>query len=126
MAKHRSINVLGEELKACSTMPMTGFFRDGCCNTSDQDQGCHTVCSIMTDDFLAFSRAQGNDLITPIPAHGFPGLNAGDRWCLCATRWVEAYQAGCAPRVVLEATHERTLQYVALDVLRSHSAARSH
>ncbi|MEM7054103.1 MAG: DUF2237 domain-containing protein [Pseudomonadota bacterium] len=126
MSKNRSINVLGGELKSCSNKPVTGFFRDGCCNTSDNDRGCHTVCSVMTDEFLEFSRTQGNDLMTPMPASGFPGLKTGDQWCLCASRWVEAYKADCAPRVVLDATHEKTLQYVALDILRSHSAASSH
>ena len=126
MQKNRSINVLGEPLLACSNDPVTGFFRDGCCNTADEDHGCHTVCSIMTDEFLEFSRSRGNDLTTPMPAWGFPGLKAGDQWCLCAARWAEAYEAGCAPRVVLEATHEKTLQHVSLDVLRSHSASRLH
>lgn len=126
MIKQSSINVLGDELEVCSNDPKTGFFRDGCCNTSPDDLGCHTVCSVMTEAFLNFSRDQGNDLLTPMPAYGFPGLQPGDRWCLCASRWVEAMKAGCAPRVVLEATHERTLQYVSLDVLRAHSATRSH
>lgn len=126
MKKENSINVLGDELQVCSDSPKTGFFRDGCCNTSSDDVGCHTVCSVMTEEFLEYSRDQGNDLITPMPAYGFPGLKPGDRWCLCASRWVEAMQAGCAPRVVLEATHEKTLQYVSLDALRAHSATQLH
>lgn len=126
MIKDSSISVLGNELQACSNDPKTGFFRDGCCNTAPDDVGCHTVCSVMTEEFLTFSRDQGNDLLTPMPAYGFPGLKPGDRWCLCASRWVEAMKAGCAPRVVLEATHEKTLQYVSLDVLRAHSATQSH
>ena len=102
-------NVLGERLESCSTNPLTGFFRDGCCNTSPQDRGSHTVCAIVTEDFLAFSKACGNDLSTPMPAYGFPGLKPGDRWCLCAPRWREAHEAGKAPRVILRATHEGAL-----------------
>ena len=102
-------NVLGEALESCSTNPLTGFFRDGCCNTSPQDRGSHTVCALVTEDFLAFSKARGNDLSTPMPAYGFPGLQPGDRWCLCAPRWQEAFEAGKAPRVVLRATHEGAL-----------------
>ena len=114
-------NVLGTELKPCSTKPLTGFFRDGCCNTVREDFGAHTVCAEMTDRFLAYTKQQGNDLSTPRPEYGFPGLKPGDRWCVCASRWVEAVQAGCAPRVVLEATHERTLQYATLADLRQHA-----
>ena len=111
-------NVLGGELKSCSEQPMTGFFRDGCCNTGPHDTGAHTVCAELTAEFLQFSKDAGNDLSTPRPEFEFPGLNPGDRWCLCAARWVEAFEAGAAPRVVLEATHERTLDYVPLATLR--------
>lgn len=114
-------NVLGTELKPCSRRPMTGFFRDGCCNTSDDDLGAHTVCAVMTADFLAFSKDAGNDLSTPRPEYGFPGLSPGDRWCLCASRWVQALEEGKAPRVVLEATHERTLEFVDLAALQRHA-----
>jgi uncharacterized protein len=103
-------NVLGEPLSTCSTSPMTGFYRDGCCSTGPEDIGVHTVCCEVTDDFLAFSKGQGNDLSTPRPEFGFPGLVPGDRWCLCAARWQEAFEAGVAPRVVIQATHERTLE----------------
>ncbi len=111
-------NVFGEPLATCSNSPLTGFFRDGCCNTGPEDYGSHTVCTIMTDDFLAFSKAAGNDLSTPAPEYGFPGLKAGDRWCLCAARWRQALEAGMAPRVVLSATHERVLEVVALRDLK--------
>jgi hypothetical protein len=111
-------NVLGGELKSCSEQPLTGFLRDGCCNTTSDDHGAHTVCAEMTAQFLAFSQQAGNDLSTPRPEFAFPGLRPGDRWCLCASRWVEAHEAGKAPRVVLEATHERTLDYVPLAVLK--------
>lgn len=121
-----SINVLGERLADCSRDPVTGFFRDGCCNTSDEDHGSHTVCAVMTTEFLEFSRSRGNDLSTPRPEFGFPGLKAGDQWCLCAARWREAFQAGCAPRVVLEATHQAALQYVSLDQLRAHAQRHLH
>jgi uncharacterized protein (DUF2237 family) len=114
-----SRNVLGNKLVPCSTQPRTGYFRDGCCNTSDDDFGVHTVCAEVTADFLAFSKQSGNDLSTPRPEYGFPGLKPGDRWCLCASRWVEAMEAGCAPRVVLESTHERTLAFVALPALQA-------
>lgn len=114
-------NVLGGELQDCSNRPVTGFFRDGCCNTSDEDAGSHTVCAVMTDDFLAFSKAQGNDLSTPVPEYGFPGLKAGDRWCLCAPRWEEAFLVGKAPKVYLGATHEGALEYVSLDELKAHA-----
>jgi uncharacterized protein (DUF2237 family) len=111
-------NVLGGELKSCSEQPLTGFFRDGCCNTGPHDTGAHTVCAELTAEFLQFSKNAGNDLSTPRPEYEFPGLNPGDRWCLCAARWVEAFEAGAAPRVVLESTHERTLEYVPLATLR--------
>lgn len=114
-------NVLGGLLGACSERPMTGFFRDGCCNTSDEDVGSHTVCVVMTAEFLAFSKARGNDLSTPRPEFGFPGLQPGDRWCLCAARWREALQAGMAPRVVLNSTNEASLLVVGLDDLKRHA-----
>ena len=117
-----SRNVLGGILDICSINPMTGFFRNGCCDTSDEDMGSHTVCAVMTDDFLAFSKAAGNDLSTPVPAYGFAGLKPGDRWCVCATRWQEALEAGMAPPVVLAATHEAALTVVSLDDLRAHAA----
>ena len=115
-------NVLGTELLSCSTDPLTGFYRDGCCNTGGDDVGVHTVCAVMTDEFLEFSRAMGNDLSTPMPQFGFAGLRDGDRWCLCAPRWQEAFEAGRAPRVVLEATHVQTLEWCRLDDLKSHAA----
>ncbi|MEF8750696.1 MAG: DUF2237 domain-containing protein [Candidatus Accumulibacter necessarius] len=114
-------NVLGGLLGSCSEKPMTGFFRDGCCNTGSEDFGSHTVCVLLTDDFLEFSKARGNDLSTPRPEFGFPGLNAGDRWCLCAARWREAFQAGKAPRVVLNSTNEACLLIVELDDLKRHA-----
>ncbi|MBI2307677.1 MAG: DUF2237 domain-containing protein [Rhodocyclales bacterium] len=114
-------NVLGGPLGTCSERPMTGFFRDGCCNTSDEDVGRHTVCVVMTAEFLAFSKARGNDLSTPHPEFDFPGLQPGDRWCLCAARWREAWQAGAAPRVVLNATNEATLEIVSLDDLKPYA-----
>lgn len=114
-------NVLGKELVPCSLDPVTGFFRNGCCETGPHDVGMHTVCAVMTDDFLAFSKAVGNDLSTPRPDLGFPGLRAGDRWCLCAPRWKEALDAGAAPKVVLESTHEETLAIVPLGVLKDYA-----
>jgi uncharacterized protein (DUF2237 family) len=116
-----SINVLGGPLLPCSTKPLTGFFRDGCCNTSREDRGLHTVCTVMTAEFLAFSKAAGNDLSTPMPDYGFAGLKPGDRWCLCAARWKEALDAGAAPNVVLEATHAVTLQVVSLTELKKYA-----
>jgi uncharacterized protein (DUF2237 family) len=116
-----SLNVLGEPLKPCSFDPVTGFFRDGCCNTGPEDRGRHTVCARMTAEFLAFSRARGNDLSTPRPELGFPGLQPGDRWCLCAARWVEALEAGAAPKVVLASTHLSVLRLVPLEVLQAHA-----
>jgi uncharacterized protein (DUF2237 family) len=114
----RSVNVFGEELVGCSDRPLTGFFRDGCCNTSDADSGSHTVCVEVTREFLEFSRFRGNDLSTPQPEFQFPGLKPGDRWCLCAARWLEAQQSGMAPRVVLKGTHERALEVVPFDLLK--------
>ena len=111
-------NVFGEPLAVCSNNPLTGFFRDGCCNTGPQDFGSHTVCVVMTEEFLTFSKAAGNDLSTPAPGYAFPGLKAGDRWCLCAARWQQAFESGMAPRVVLAATHERALEIVALKDLK--------
>jgi uncharacterized protein len=111
-------NVLGESLEDCSTRPMTGFFRNGCCDTSAQDVGSHTVCAVMTAGFLEYSKSRGNDLSTPVPEYGFAGLKPGDRWCLCAPRWQEALQAGQAPRVVLRASHEGALQHCTLDDLK--------
>lgn len=110
-------NVFGENLMTCSTEPMTGYYRNGCCETGEDDFGTHTVCAVMTKEFLEFSLSRGNDLITPRPEYAFPGLKPGDKWCLCASRWVEAYREGVAPKVILEATHEKTLQYVPLDEL---------
>ncbi len=117
-----SLSVLGQPLAPCSTAPMTGFWRDGCCNTGPQDHGRHVVCAKMTARFLEFSFAKGNDLVTPRPEFGFPGLQPGDRWCLCLSRWVEAHQAGCAPEVVLEATHAAALELVDLATLKAHAA----
>jgi uncharacterized protein (DUF2237 family) len=116
-------NVLGGQLEPCSTDPMTGFYRDGCCNTGVDDLGVHTVCARVTAAFLEFSRSRGNDLSTPGP--GFPGLRPGDRWCLCAPRWQEALEEGMAPEVVLEATHAATLEWVSLEDLRRHAAGGS-
>jgi hypothetical protein len=113
-----ALNVLGERLELCSLKPMTGFYRDGCCDTGKEDVGSHTVCAVMTAEFLAFSRSAGNDLSTPVPALGFPGLKPGDRWCLCAPRWQEAFEAGHAPRVVLRATHADALNYCSLADLK--------
>jgi uncharacterized protein len=110
-------NVFGEKLINCSTEPLTGFYRNGCCETGPDDLGTHTVCAVMTREFLEFSLGRGNDLITPRPEYAFPGLVPGDRWCLCASRWVEAYKAGVAPKLVLEASHEKTLDYVSLGEL---------
>ncbi len=117
----RSLNVLGGELQLCSAKPVTGFFRNGCCDTSRLDVGSHTVCVVMTAEFLAFSKAQGNDLSTPQPDYGFPGLKPGDRWCLCAPRWQEAFEEGKAPRVVLRATEASALAYCSLAELKRHA-----
>lgn len=114
-------NVLGGTLIACSTDPMTGFYRDGCCNTGPEDAGSHTVCCVVTASFLAFSKSRGNDLSTPRPEWGFPGLKPGDRWCLCAVRWQEAFEADRAPGVVLEATNERALEIVDPEALLAHA-----
>jgi uncharacterized protein (DUF2237 family) len=116
-------NVLGGPLLACSYAPLTGFFRDGCCRTGAADLGTHVVCAKVTAAFLDFSRDRGNDLVTPRPEYRFAGLAPGDRWCLCATRWLEALEAGVAPPVVLESTHARVLDFVELDVLKRHAYA---
>ena len=113
-------NVLGSELSDCSMDPLTGFFRNGCCNTDERDVGTHTVCAIITDAFLEFSKRQGNDLTTPRPEFNFKGLKDGDSWCLCALRWREANDAGCAPRVKLTATNIKTLDYIELEILKQH------
>lgn len=115
------LNVLGGPLLPCSDRPLTGFFRDGCCNTSDEDVGSHTVCVVLTDAFLAYSKAQGNDLSTPRPEFDFPGLQAGQRWCLCAARWLQAYQAGMAPKVSLNATNQMALELIPLEWLKLHA-----
>lgn len=114
-------NVLGTELRACSHDPETGFYRNGYCTTGPEDRGSHVVCAVMTETFLDFTKARGNDLSTPRPAYNFPGLNPGDRWCLCAARWREAYEEGCAPPVVLEATHPAVLDVVDLEALQAHA-----
>ncbi|MGS4946250.1 DUF2237 family protein [Meridianimarinicoccus sp. RP-17] len=125
MSKLPSINVNGDPLQPCSTAPMTGFFRNGCCDTGPADRGSHTVCAIMTAEFLAFSKYVGNDLSTPRPEFGFPGLKPGDRWCLCAGRFLQAHDDGCAPEVNLEATHERALDIVPLSVLTQYARTDS-
>jgi uncharacterized protein len=117
------VNVVGGELLPCSTQPLTGFYRNGCCSTGPDDLGSHTVCVIVTADFLEFSRLAGNDLSTPHPEHGFEGLKPGDRWCLCASRWLEAHHAGHAPEVVLGATHERALEIVPIELLTARAAS---
>ena len=114
-------NVLGEPLATCGEDPPTGFYRDGCCNTGPTDLGAHVVCARVTADFLAYTRDRGNDLSSPVPAAGFPGLRTGDRWCLCAARWREAMEAGVAPKVVLRATHEAALEHVELADLKRHA-----
>jgi len=121
----RARNVLQTELQSCSTDPVTGFFRDGCCNTGPEDLGLHLVCIVATDEFLEFSRKVGNDLSTPVPEYQFPGLREGDRWCLCVQRWKEALDAGCAPQVVLEATHMSSVEFVDLEDLQAHAVDRA-
>ncbi|EPX87513.1 Uncharacterized protein putative in bacteria [Rubellimicrobium thermophilum DSM 16684] len=121
MEPEESINVLGGPLEPCSLRPLTGFFRNGSCDTCPQDRGSHTVCAVMTAEFLAFSKYVGNDLSTPRPDLRFPGLKPGDRWCLCAGRFLQAHDEGCAPRVRLAATHIRALDIVPLEVLRAHA-----
>jgi uncharacterized protein (DUF2237 family) len=118
-------NVLGEPLVPCSFDPLTGFFRDGCCKTGVDDVGTHVICAIMTEDFLAFSADRGNDLSTPIPEYGFPGLQDGDQWCLCALRWKEAYLAGAAPKIVLESTDHHALDIIPLEILQRFAYTKS-
>jgi hypothetical protein len=120
MSNHR--NVFGEPLEECSLSPLTGFMRTGCCETGPDDLGSHTVCARVTAEFLDYSRSRGNDLMTPLPPFDFPGLKPGDRWCLCAARWQDALDAGCAPRVVLRATHERALEVCDIADLKRHAA----
>ena len=122
MQKVDAVNVLGGALAPCSSDPLTGFFRDGACNTCAEDRGSHTVCAHVTAEFLAFSKYVGNDLSTPRPEFGFPGLKPGDQWCLCAGRFLQAHQEGCAPQVRLEATHAQALDIVPLDVLKAKAA----
>jgi uncharacterized protein (DUF2237 family) len=122
ISKDTSLNILGETLESCSTAPMTGFFRDGTCNTCAEDTGSHTVCAVMTAEFLAFSKYLGNDLSTPRPEFAFPGLRPGDRWCLCAGRFLQAAEEGVAPRINLAATHRRALEIVPLALLMEHAA----
>ncbi|MAW50589.1 MAG: DUF2237 family protein [Candidatus Marivariicella sp.] len=110
-------NIFGEPLQSCCSKPMTGYFRDGLCRTISDDTGTHTVCAIMTKDFLEFSALKGNDLITPMPYYQFPGLKEGDKWCLCVSRWIEAEKEGKAPKLILEATHEKTLEYTSIETL---------
>ena len=117
------LNVLGTALRSCSTDPVTGFFRDGACRTCEEDEGSHTVCAEMSAGFLAFSKQRGNDLSTPMPEYGFPGLQPGDRWCVCAGRWLEAERAGCAPPVSLMATDAGALQIIPLEILKRHATA---
>jgi uncharacterized protein (DUF2237 family) len=119
--QNRQVNVFGDPLADCSHSPKTGWFRSGCCETDASDVGSHTVCAVMTEEFLEFSRSRGNDLSTPRPEFGFPGLKPGGRWCLCAARWQEAFESGCAPKVTLKATHRRALQVVTLADLKTHA-----
>lgn len=121
MAREPDTNVVGGSLLPCSNDPLTGFYRDGCCATGPEDSGSHTVCAVMTAEFLAFSAQAGNDLSTPGPQWGFPGLSPGDRWCVCAGRWLEAFDAGCAPRVLLAATHARAVEVIPIDALIAHA-----
>ncbi|MDX2303109.1 MAG: DUF2237 domain-containing protein [Microscillaceae bacterium] len=114
-------NVFGQPLEPCSLSPLTGFYRDGCCNTDEYDRGSHVICAQVTQEFLEFSLSKGNDLIKPLLIYNFPGLKPGDRWCLCALRWREALEAGLAPPVILESTHEAALQYVSLEDLQAHA-----
>ncbi|WP_218153329.1 DUF2237 family protein [Methylophaga sulfidovorans] len=117
-----SLNVFGEKLESCSEDPLTGFYRDGCCNTSDVDYGQHTVCVQVSQAFLEYSRFRGNDLTTPVKEFGFPGLKPGDRWCLCAQRWLEAYEHDMAPKIHLAATHQRATEVIPLEVLKEYAA----
>ena len=121
MTKEVQLNVFHEPIEDCGFDPLTGFFRSGCCETSNEDIGNHTVCALMSQEFLEFSFNRGNDLINPVPEFNFPGLKAGDRWCLCANRWVEAYEANCAPKIYLTKTHINTLKLVNLAILREYA-----
>ena len=125
MSVNSAFNVLGTPLQACSFDPLTGYFRDGCCNTAEHDTGSHVICARVTDEFLSFSMKVGNVLSTPRPEYRFKGLKAGDRWCVCALRWREALLAGVAPPVVLECTHQRALSYVKLEQLQAHAYKRT-
>lgn len=118
---NQQFNIFGQPLIPCSAEPLTGYFRDGCCNTDDTDIGMHTVCIVATDEFLEYSKAVGNDLSTPMPEYAFPGVRPGEHWCLCAKRFLQAYEAGFAPKVVLEATNEKTLDVVSMDILIEHA-----
>ena len=117
----KTVNVLGTELVPCSYDPLTGYYRDGCCNTDATDHGTHVICAKVTQEFLDYSLKRGNDLITPMPQYRFAGLKAGDRWCLCAMRWKEALEAGVAPQVILESTHAKALEYLSLEQLQAHA-----
>ena len=121
MSEEDQLNIFNEPLEACSFDPVTGFFRSGCCETSEQDTGSHTVCAIMTEEFLKFSKSKGNDLSTPVPAFDFPGLNPGDRWCLCAARWLEAFEEGSAPSIIARATHRRALEIIPMEAMKEFS-----
>ncbi len=121
LGKYESLNVLDGKLQTCSLDPTTGFFRDGCCNTNALDVGSHTVCAHMTEQFLAFSKERGNDLSTPRPEFGFEGLSPGDKWCLCATRWLEAHHEGCAPKVSLASTHKSALDIIPIELLKKNA-----
>jgi uncharacterized protein (DUF2237 family) len=121
VAMTQARNVLGKPLEICCTSPMTGFYRDGACKTGAGDFGAHVICAQVTEEFLAFTKSRGNDLSTPVPMYNFPGLKSGDRWCLCASRWKEALDAGVAPPVILSATHASALEYVSLDELKQHA-----
>ena len=118
MTEEIQLNIFSEEIEDCSCDPMTGFFRNGCCETSDHDAGSHTVCALMNKEFLEFSSSRGNDLINPVPAFNFPGLNPGDRWCLCANRWLEAYEAGAAPHIIASATNIKALEIIEIEQIK--------
>jgi uncharacterized protein (DUF2237 family) len=122
MPNEFALNILGQPLVPCSFEPLTGFFRDGCCKTNEQDLGSHLVCAVVTSKFLQFSLHKGNDLITPRPEYRFPGLVAGDQWCLCVDRWLEAYDANCAPPIKLESTHQKALTKISLNILEQYAA----
>jgi uncharacterized protein (DUF2237 family) len=126
MTPEPDVNVVGGKLLSCSVEPLTGFYRNGCCSTGPEDLGSHTVCVVLTEEFLDFSRSVGNDLSTPRPEYGFAGLQPGDRWCLCASRWLEAHEAGHAPDVVLGATHARALEVVPIELLTARAVAPEH